>query len=239
MISDEADLRRIADRLLDVRNTRPQPGRDDKVLADWNGLAISGLAQAARAIGSEEAAHAARAAFRFVAELMSDGDRLAHSSMEGTLVRPGLATDYANMIRAALDLFALDGDGAYLERAKAWFSAADAHHFDTESGVYNLAADDAATLIAPTPSNSDEATPGATGTMAANAATLFMLTADDRYRRRAEQVLAHLSRPRKPGCCRVSQPAGRLRHAPARPAGVRPGIQGRARPAPAGGARRG
>ena len=82
---------------------------------------------------------------------------------------------------------------AYLERAKAWFSAADAHHFDAESGVYNLAADDAATLIAPTPSNSDEATPGATGTMAANAATLFMLTADDRYRQRAEQILAHLA----------------------------------------------
>jgi uncharacterized protein YyaL (SSP411 family) len=112
--------------------------------------------------------------------------------MEGTLVRPGLATDYANMIRAALDIFALDGDSAYLERARAWFLAADEHHFDAESGAYDLAANDASRLIAPTPSNSDEATPAATGMMAANAATLFMLTADDRYRQRAEQILARL-----------------------------------------------
>jgi uncharacterized protein YyaL (SSP411 family) len=194
-LGDERERRLQAqrERLMAVRNRRPQPARDDKVLADWNGLAISGLAQAARAIDGAEARNAAHAAFRFVTESMADGDRLAHSSMGGTLVGPGLATDYANMVRAALDLFALDGDAGYLERAETWFRAADAHHFDPELGAYNLAADDAPPLIAKPLSISDEATPAATGIMAANAATLFMLTAKDEYRARAEHILGNLS----------------------------------------------
>ncbi|HWT29606.1 MAG TPA: hypothetical protein VN240_01110 [Propylenella sp.] len=124
---------------------------------------------------------------------MTDGARLAHSSMEGMLVRPALATDYANMIRAALDLFGLDGSVHYLECAEAWFEAADAHHFDPELGVYNLAADDAPTLIAKPLSTSDEATPAATGVMAGNAATLFMLTTKDSYGERAQKIAGQLA----------------------------------------------
>jgi hypothetical protein len=124
---------------------------------------------------------------------MGDGDRLAHSELDGKLVFPGVATDYANMTQAALDLFALQGDAVYLDRAEAWFAAADEHHFVSESTAYNLTADDAPALIARPLSISDEATPAATGTLANAAATLFMLTGNTRYRDRAEQVLRHLS----------------------------------------------
>jgi uncharacterized protein YyaL (SSP411 family) len=195
-LGDETEdrLARIRDRLLEQRMQRPQPGRDDKVLADWNGLAISGLAQAARATGAEEPLLAARRAFCFVAEGMGEGDRLAHSRLGDALVRPGFATDYANMIGAALDLFAVDGDLAYLEKAQLWFASADSHHFDAEAAAYRLAADDADPLIARPLSITDEATPAATGTMAQNAAHLFALTGEDRYRNRAEQLVAHLGR---------------------------------------------
>ena len=176
-----------------TRNGRPQPARDDKVLADWNGLAISGLAHAARATGSAKARDAAERAFRFVSESMSQGDRLAHSALDGKPVFPGVATDYANMTQAALDLFALSGDAHYLDQAETWFAVADQHHFVAETSAYNLTADDAPALIAQPLSISDEATPAATGTIANAAATLFMLTGEARYRERAERLLGHLN----------------------------------------------
>jgi uncharacterized protein YyaL (SSP411 family) len=189
----ETKLSKLRTTLLDHRDRRPQPARDDKVLADWNGLAISGLAHAARATHNPRATSAAEAAFRFVAGSMSDGDRLAHSALDGRLVVPGVATDYANMIQAALDLFALTSDAKYLERAEAWYDVAEKHHFVSETSSYSLTADDAPALIARPLSISDEATPAATGTIANAAATLFMLTGEARYRDRAEQLIGHLS----------------------------------------------
>ena len=189
----EAELARMRAILLSRRNKRPQPARDDKVLADWNGLAITGLTYAARVNGNDTARGAALAAFRFVSESMSAGDRLAHSILDGQKVFPGVATDYANMIRAALALFALDGDRGFLARAETWFEAAKRHHFVESAAAYNLAADDAPALIATPLSLTDEATPAATGTMAANAATLFLLTGNSAYREHAERILTHLA----------------------------------------------
>jgi uncharacterized protein YyaL (SSP411 family) len=124
---------------------------------------------------------------------MADGDRLAHSFMEGQRVLPGLATDYANMISAALSLFALTGDADYLNHAGRWFAAADRHHFDAATSAYRLSADDAEPLFATPMSVSDEATPAATGRMAANAVTLFMLTGEARYRARADELFRPLA----------------------------------------------
>jgi uncharacterized protein YyaL (SSP411 family) len=185
----EAELARVRARLFRHRSLRPQPARDDKVLADWNGLAISGLARAARATENAMARRGAMSAYRFVAESMSKNGRLGHSAMSSTQVA-GVATDYANMIRASLDLFLLEPDKQYLDQAQAWFSAANRHHFDSESAAYRLAADDSPRLIADTLSVLDEAAPAATGTMAANAAALFALTGDVGYRRHAERILA-------------------------------------------------
>jgi uncharacterized protein YyaL (SSP411 family) len=189
----EKELSQLRSRLLGRRDKRAQPGRDDKILADWNGLAITGLAHAARVNGSATARKAALKAFNFVSESMADGDRLAHSSLDRTLVYPGIATDFANMVRAALALFALEGNDAFLKQAETWFAAAKHHHFIDEASAYNLSADDAPALIARPLSLADEATPAATGTMATNAATLFMLTGDASYRDHAERLLGHLA----------------------------------------------
>jgi uncharacterized protein YyaL (SSP411 family) len=190
---DEDYLLGLRDVLLARRNQRPQPGRDDKVLADWNGLAITGLAHAERVNVNGIAREAATAAFRFVSESMANGDRLAHSFLDDKLVFPGVATDYANMIRAALALFSLDGNPGLLTRAELWFAAAKQHHYVEAAAAYNLLADDAPVLIAQPLSVADEATPAATGVMAGNAAALFMLTGDPSYRNHAERIVSHLS----------------------------------------------
>jgi uncharacterized protein YyaL (SSP411 family) len=135
----------------------------------------------------------AEQAFAFVATSLAKGNRLAHSTRAGAMVFPGVATDYANMVHAALDMFAVTGELSYLETAESWFQSADSYHYDREARAYNLAASDAPPLITRPFSVQDEATPAATGTMAENAATLFMLTAGGQYRDRSEQILTQLS----------------------------------------------
>ena len=115
--ADLARIRRIV--CSSRRNERPQPGRDDKVLADWNGLAITGLAHAARVNGKldgEERPRSRRSVSCLNRWRRATGSRIP--SLDGTLVYPGVATDYANMIRAALALFALEGDAAFLKTGR-------------------------------------------------------------------------------------------------------------------------
>ena len=77
-----------------VRSKRVRPGLDDKVLADWNGLMIAALAHAGVLFDAPAWIDMAARAFRFVAELMTRGDRLGHSWREGRLLFPGLASDF-------------------------------------------------------------------------------------------------------------------------------------------------
>ena len=104
-----------------MREKRVRPGLDDKVLADWNGLMIAALANAGALFG--EPAWLAHGGARLPVRCRQDdarGDRLGHSWREGRLLFPGLASDHAAMIRAALALHEATGERRYLERALAW-----------------------------------------------------------------------------------------------------------------------
>jgi uncharacterized protein YyaL (SSP411 family) len=188
--AEEARLASMRARLLAIRDRRPQPGRDDKVLADWNGAAIAGLAQAGLALGRPDWLDAAAAAFRFIAETMTrDGGRLGHATARGQLVFPGFATDYAQMIRAALTLYSATAEEAYLDRARRWYEALEADYFDEPSGRYYLTAHSGEALVARPGASSDDPMPSANGVMVQNCVQLFNLTAEERYRSRAEAIL--------------------------------------------------
>ena len=96
----------------------PAPIRDDKVLADWNGMMIATLANAGAVFGNRPWIDAAIAAFDFICEALGDGDRLFHSWRAGNRGPAGFADDYANMARAALALHEATGDKRFLDRAR-------------------------------------------------------------------------------------------------------------------------
>ena len=100
---EEADLARSRAKLFALREARPKPGRDDKALADWNGLTIAALARASAVFDEPEWLETARSAFDFISTKLRGPDgRLLHAWREG---RPGaraLLDDYASMARAAL-----------------------------------------------------------------------------------------------------------------------------------------
>jgi uncharacterized protein YyaL (SSP411 family) len=128
-------------------------------------------------------------AFRFITDKMSRDGRPAHSYRAGKSVFPGLATDYAAMIKAALTLHAATFDATYIETASRLATLARRHHFDDAAPGYFLSANDAEALIIRPRSEADEATPSANSLMAQNLIRLWHLTGDEKFGEEADDVL--------------------------------------------------
>ncbi|MBN8963949.1 MAG: thioredoxin domain-containing protein [Rhizobiales bacterium] len=185
---DETRLALLREKLLMLRSKRIRPGLDDKILADWNGLMIAALANAGTMLGEPAWLEQGARAFDFVARSMTKGDRLGHSWREGRLLYPGLASDFAAMIRAALALYEATGTRRYLDQALAWQHAFDRHYANPDNGGYYLTADDAEGLVVRPASTTDDATPNANGVAAQNLVRLAAFTGDAAWRERADRL---------------------------------------------------
>jgi len=174
--------------LFEAREPRIRPGRDDKVLADWNGLMIAALARAADTFEQPDWRALAETAYRFIAESMRRDGRLAHSLCDGKSVWPGFASDHAGFLTAALALHDITRKPAYLHDAIEFADALEDWHLD-EDGTYRLAASDAADVIIRMRSGTDEATPNPNGLAAAGLARLYHFTGQTRFSDRAERVI--------------------------------------------------
>ena len=114
-------------RLFEARARRIRPHLDDKVLADWNGLAIAALARAGRAFGEPRFVAAAQRAARFVLESMRRPDgALWHRWRDGEAGIPGLLDDHAFVVHGLVELYQADFDPAWLDAAEALQARQDA-----------------------------------------------------------------------------------------------------------------
>ena len=188
--AEESRLTAARERLLARRAERIRPATDDKVLADWNGLAIAALAFAGATFGRADWVTLARDAHAFIHATMSRDGRLAHAWRDGKSVYPGLATDYAAMIKASLALHAATLETSYLAAAESLAVMLRRHHWDDDAPGYFLPADDAEALILRPRSTTDEATPSANSVMAANLVRLWRLTGKDAWRADADAIIA-------------------------------------------------
>ncbi len=172
--------------LLRVRDRRVAPGRDDKVLADWNGLMIHALARAGFVFDRLDWIDLARSAYDAIRDTMTrPGSRLGHSYRLGRLQPVAMLDDYAAMIRAALTLFQVTAEPVFLDHARDWVRVLDEDYADAADGGYFLTSQQATDLILRTKSVQDNATPSGNGLMAVALATLWHLTGDIAYRDRA------------------------------------------------------
>lgn len=185
-VTEEARLEDMRARLLEHRAGRVRPGFDDKVLADWNGLMIGALARAGAVFGRPEWVRLADTAFEFVSSEMRHGsDRLWHSTRDGRASAPATASDYANMIFAALRLYQCTGDAEALRRAQSWTQVLERHYRDETSGGYFTAADDTNDVIVRLKSAHDDAVPSANTMQLSNLLALAALTGDNGFAQRA------------------------------------------------------
>jgi uncharacterized protein len=185
---EEQALAAMRGKLLARRAARIRPGWDDKVLADWNGLMIAALAQAARVLERPEWLELAKTAFDFVQTRMEKDGRLIHSYRDGRATAPATASDYANLIRAALRLHLATGDADYLGVAERWLAVVDERYWVAETGGYAFTADDTPDVIVRMLGAHDDATPNANGIMISNLMALHLLTGKPRYLEWAEAI---------------------------------------------------
>jgi uncharacterized protein YyaL (SSP411 family) len=187
---EEADLAASRGKLFAIREKRPRPARDDKVLADWNGLTIAALVRASAAFGEPDWLAIARWAFDFVINMMRGSDgRLLHAWRDGRACARGMLDDYASMARAALALFEASGDPADLDAARRLATEALELFGDGKGGVY-LTASDAADVPGARPRHAhDGATPSGVGLLMEVFARLWHLTDEARWREAAEGLV--------------------------------------------------
>jgi hypothetical protein len=127
-------------------------------------------------------------AFLFVDAKMAHGDRLGHSWRAGKLLVPGLASDHAAMIRAALALHEATGEHAHLERALAWQATLDRHYANPDNGGYFFTTDDATGLVVRPNATTDDATPNPNAVAAQNLIRLAVFTGQHAWRDKADRL---------------------------------------------------
>lgn len=184
----EERLRKCRNTLLKLRATRVPPARDDKLLADWNGMIIAALAQASFAFDRPDWLAAAQRAFDFVTTHMQHDGQLRHSWRDSQLKHTAMLDDYANMARAALFLYEQTRTPSALAQATAWVQAADRDYWGPAGG-YFLTARHADDVIVRTKTATDNAVPPGNAIMVEVLARLFYLTGKDDYRSRAEDIV--------------------------------------------------
>ncbi|MDP6874822.1 MAG: thioredoxin domain-containing protein [Alphaproteobacteria bacterium] len=189
----EQTLRRCREKLFDQRATRIRPGWDDKVLADWNGLMIAALANAAAVFKRPDWAAAAVAAYDFVSDELSTDGALMHGYRHGQPKHRALLDDHANMARAALLLYELHGGAHFLQQAKAWAAEVETHFADQKHGGYFFSSDQATDVIARMRSCNDNAVPSGNGVMIGVLTRLWLLTGNGAYRQQAENLVQAFS----------------------------------------------
>jgi uncharacterized protein YyaL (SSP411 family) len=194
---DPARFERVRTALLAARLTRPQPGRDDKVVTAWNGLAITALAEASVALQAPELADAAaRCATALVALHLVDG-RLRRASLGGRVGdSAAILEDHAMLASGLLTLYQLTADDSWLATATELLDIALAHFADPDRpGRWFDSADDAEQLMFRPADPLDGATPSGASSIAEALLTAAHLAAGDRadrYRQAAaEALLAH------------------------------------------------
>ncbi|PZN09843.1 MAG: thioredoxin domain-containing protein, partial [Bacillota bacterium] len=181
------DIRR---RLLAARRRRTPPGRDDKILAGWNGLMIAALAEAALVLDEPRYGEAARRAADFLlTKLRRPDGGLLHAYRGRPLPVPGFLEDYAFLIAALLELHAADGDPRWLEEADRLARPMIDRFWDAEAGVFYDAPEEAGTPLVRPAELFDQAVPSGNAVAAAVLGRLAVITGDEEYRHIADRFL--------------------------------------------------
>ncbi len=206
--SDEIDrlLQTAKQRLFAAREDRIKPGRDEKILTCWNGLMLSGFAEAYRVLGDPHYLDIARRNAEFMLTKLcgkAHGDdellgkrsaspcngRLLRSYKDGQAKFNAYLDDYASFATALLDLYEATAEHAYLDHAIALSQVLLDRFWDTDQGGFFFTSDDHERLISRSKSAFDGSIPSGNSLATFVLLRLFSLTERQDYLERAEQIL--------------------------------------------------
>jgi len=176
-------------RLLVSRATRSQPGRDDKVVTSWNGLAIAALADLGATTGERRYVEAAQRCATFLLDVHLVGGRLRRSSRNGVVgAAAAVADDHGNLAEGLLVLHQATGQARWLVAAGELLDVA-LERFRTPEGGFHDTADDAEALFARPHSASDNAEPSGQSSLAGALLSYGALTGSARHLQAASEAV--------------------------------------------------
>ena len=188
-LTDPAVVSRIREALFAAREPRVRPGRDDKVLTAWNGLAVAGLARAGRLLGEPGWIDLAAGCLDFLRREAWTGDRLCAAWKGGTAYLDGYLDDHAFVLDGALELLQARWRRADLDFAIVLADALLDRFEDPERGGFHFTAADHERLITRPKPFGDDAVPSGNGVAARALGRLGHLLGETRYLAAAERAL--------------------------------------------------
>jgi len=181
--------------LLELRNKRPRPHLDDKIITAWNGLMISAFARGAQVLGDPNYLEAATRAAEFVRQKLYD-DRahtLRRSYRNGPAGVAGFAEDYAFYVQGLLDLYEATFDTQWLALAEQLESTQDRLFWDGQNGGYFTSAGDDPNIVIRMKEDNDNAEPAASSVAARNLLRLGQIRDSKDWSRRGKKTIEAFS----------------------------------------------
>ncbi|MEV7502771.1 thioredoxin domain-containing protein [Streptomyces sp. NPDC093018] len=190
-VFDAEKIASVKRRLLDARALRPAPGRDDKVVAAWNGLAIAALAETGAYFDRPDLIEAALGAADLLVRVhLDEHARLARTSKDGRVgANSGVLEDYADVAEGFLALASVTGEGVWLDFAGLLVDHVLARFTDPETGALYDTAADAEQLIRRPQDPTDNATPSGWSAAAGALLGYAAQTGSEAHRTAAERAL--------------------------------------------------
>jgi uncharacterized protein YyaL (SSP411 family) len=186
-------IARATETLYSERTKRIWPGRDEKILTSWNGLMVRGIAEAARAFENPNYANVAIESATFLFSRLRKDGRVLRSYKDGQARIAGYLEDYAALGLAALAVYELTFDTAWLDRAREMADATVEWFWSDETGAFHDTASDHETLITRPREVADNAVPSGTSLAVDLLVRLAELLHDVDARRRATYVVETLA----------------------------------------------
>ncbi len=202
-LNPETDFERLADnpeiqkaistaktKLLEIRSTRIRPGLDDKILASWNGLMISGMAKAGRMMRQPKFVQSAQGAVDFVRSNMWQGNRMLAACSQGKAQLNGYLDDYAFMLTGLIELLQSSWRTSDLQFATAICASMLDRFEDTQNGGFFFTSHDHERLLYRPKSGADDAIPSGNAAAVLGLLKLGNLLGEPGYLQAADNALS-------------------------------------------------
>jgi uncharacterized protein YyaL (SSP411 family) len=181
-------------KLLEAREKRVHPLKDDKILVAWNGLMIAALARGSQALGEMSYARAAAGAADFILQkMLTPNGRLYRRYRQGELANPGYADDYAFLIWGLLDLYETVFDVRYLSEAARLQEDMSGIFGDPDGGFYYTGSD-SEEMILRERAVYDGALPSSNSVAAMNLLRLGRMTGNAGFEKQADLLIRSFSK---------------------------------------------
>jgi uncharacterized protein YyaL (SSP411 family) len=182
-------LRQSRAKLLEVREKRVKPFRDEKILTSWNGLILSGIAEACKVTDNTNLREAAERTVEFFYSKMFQGGFLLHTYKDGQAKLRGYLDDYAFFAAGLLDLYEVLFEGTLLQRAEQLTELMIREFWDDNNGAFFYTGHSHEQLIGRTKPAFDGSVPSGNSVATQLLLRLYRFTGKEDYLKKAEKVL--------------------------------------------------